>query len=208
MSKREHITQQSNPLLDFLQAHNCIFYSPLTQDDTTDWISGNSMVKYNANSAMWDSANNIWKFQYVSGQPYNANQYYAKWDLKETILQSSINFTSIAQLRAYSVSNVNACYDILPNRGGLSMYGTINQETQSAQVFYTDSVSHQLQYRNAVKVLDYAYGSILNAANGTTGIRIGCPNQSEAAKTYGMRNFSVYSEMLSLSEINEYFSLI
>ena len=206
--KREHTTQ-SHTLLDFLQEHNCIFYSPLSYDDTTDWISGNAMMKYSTNSAVWDSANNIWKFKKVSGQPTNNSQYYARWNLKETLVQSVMQWTAIAELLAYDQSDLNRCYDTFPTDLGCSMYGTQGQITQSAQQFYNyNSTSWQDQYRDGIRELNYNYGRIYNLFNGCTGIRIGCPDNAAVSKTYGMRNFAIFPEPFTLSEINEYFNLI
>lgn len=206
--KREHITQ-SDPLMDFLRAHNCIFYSPLSQTDTTDWISGNAMTPYSANSVVWDSARQMWKFQHVSGQPYNASQYYAKWDLKETLIQTAAQWSAVSQFYAYNLNGVNINYDALPTRLGLSMNGTIYSETESAQVFASDNVSTvQTLWKNGVSVFNYNYGSIINAFNNTTGVRIGCPHNSGSAKTYGMRNFAIFPQGMTITEINQYFALI
>lgn len=208
MAKREHHIK-TNALLDFLQAHNCIFYSPLSQTDTTDWISGNAMTPYSANSVVWDSANQIWKFQKVSGQPTNSSQYYARWNLKETLVQSVMQWTAIAELFAYNQSDLNICYDTFPTDWGLSMFGTQGQITQSAQLLYNyNSTSWQDQYRDGVRELNYNYGRIYNLFNGCTGIRIGCPSSAAASKTYGMRNFAVFAKQLTPAEMTEYFSLI
>lgn len=208
--KREHQTTTSNPLMDFLQAHNAIFYSPLSQTDTTDWISGNAMTPYSANSVVWDSANQIWKFQHVSGQPYNLNQFYAKWDLKETLVQSYIQWTAIAQLYAYdSPTGTNYCYDIFPTAIGCQLFGTLGSETQSAATFYLyNGTSWQDQYKDGIRLVNYNYNNVYNFFNGTNGIRIGRPYIADRAKTYGMRNFAVFALGLTLTEINQYFALI
>ena len=181
----------------------------MSQNDTTDWISGNSMVLYSSNSAVWDSANDILKFQKVSGQPTNNSQYYARWNLKETLVQSVMQWTAIAELLAYDQSDLNLCYDTFPTAWGLSMFGTQGQITQSAQLFYNyNSTSWQDQYRGGIKVAYNNYGRIYNLFNGCTGIRIGCPSNASASKTYGMRNFAVFAKQLTPAEITEYFNLI
>lgn len=206
--KREHEIQ-TNKLQDFLQAHNCIFYSPLSYDDTSDWISGNAMTLYSSNSAVWDSGNGIWKFQKVSGQPTNNSQYYARWNLKETLVQSVMQWTAIAELLAYDQSDLNRCYDTFPTDWGCNMFGTQGQITQSAQLLYNyNSTSWQDQYRDGIRELNYNYGRIYNLFNGCTGIRVGCPDNAEASKTYGMRNFAVFAKQLTPAEMTEYFNLI
>lgn len=206
---RREYNIQSNSLLDFLQAHDCIFFSPLSQNDTSDWISGNAMTLYSSNSAVWDAVNGIWKFQKVSGQPMNNSQYYARWNLKETLVQSVMQWTAIAELLAYDQSDINRCYDTFPTDWGCSMFGTQGQITQSAQLFYDyNSTSWQDQYRDGIRELNYNYGRIYNLFNGCTGIRIGCPTNSSTAKTYGMRNFAVFAKQLTPAEMTEYFNLI
>jgi hypothetical protein len=207
--KREH-TIQIDRLTKFLQQHNCIFYSPLSQDDTTDWISGNAMVKRLNDSAVWDSTNNMWKFQYVSGQSYNANEYYVKWDLNNTIVQSQMNLTAIAQ--TYSDTTTDCFYDFLPTRIGLSLatYSTTTgNESESVQVFATvNNISRQKVYVDGVMTLDYNYNMPYNFFNGETGFRIGCPINSSRATTFCMRNFALFADALSLDEISEYFNIV
>lgn len=206
--KREHKIQ-TNKLPDFLQTHNCIFYSPLSYDDTSDWISGNAMTLYSLNSAVWDPVNSIWKFQKVAGQPTNNSQYYARWNLKETLVQSVMQWTAIAEMLAYDQSDYNPCYEIFPTAWGFSMFGTQGQITQSAQLFYKyNSTSWQDQYRDGIRELNYNYGRIYNFTNGCTGIRVGRPTNSTTSKAYGMRNFAVFAKQLTPAEMNEYFNLI
>lgn len=212
MSRREHITSQSHTLLDFLQEHNCIFYSPLSYEDTTDWISGNAMMKYSANSVVWDSANQIWKFQHVSGQPYNNTQYAARWTLGIPIPSGTPwNICCVMELYAYYTSDSNACYDLLPTRQGFGVYGTLNQLTQSAQVFaVSGSSTDQYRYRNGAQVFTYHYSTVL-AMPYEDMIRIGqfaFNNYAEMLGPYGVRNMAFFLQSFTLSEINEYFNLI
>lgn len=206
--RREH-SKEEDRLIKFLQEHNCIFYSPLSQNGTSDWISGNAMTLYSSNSAVWDAVNGIWKFQKVSGQPTNNSQYYARWTLKETLVQSVMQWTAIAELLAYDQSDTNRCYDTFPTDLGCNMYGTQGQITQSAQLLYTyNNTSWQDQYRDGIMEFNYNYGRIYNLFNGCTGIRVGCPDNAAASKTYGMRNFAVFAKQLTPAEMNEYFNLI
>lgn len=207
--KEVKVWRINTPLTNFLKAHNCIFYSPLSQNDTSDWVSGNAMTLYSSNSAVWDSANNILKFQKVSGQPMNNSQYYARWNLKETLVQSVMQWTAVAEMLAYDQSDTNLCYDTFPTPWGTSMFGTQGHITQSAQLLYTyDSTSWQYQYRDGIMVGSNNYGRIYNMFNGCTGIRIGCPTNATTAKTYGMRNFAIFAKQLTPAEITEYFNLI
>lgn len=207
--RREH-NIQSNPLLDFLQAHDCIFFSPLSQNDTSDWISGNAMTLYSSNSAVWDAVNGIWKFQHVSGQPYNNSMYAARWQCQIPSI-SPAEFTGIAELYAYNVSDANSCYDVLPTRQGLSLYGTQGTLTQSAQVLGTENNrTVQRQYRDGIVVFSYNYSAIVSVP-AITHIRIGTfynNYQAQVQGPYGLRNFAFFLKELTLSEINEYFNMI
>lgn len=210
MSRRHNKPAAGDPLLTFLAAHNCELYSPLSQTDTTDWISGNQIEVYAQNSMVWDSTNNIWKFQHVNGQPYNNDQYAAKWQLKTARPAQRTILTCCAELLAYNVGDINSCYDVLPTRAGLGLYGTKNVITDSAQLFAPNgSGVTQIQYRNGTNVFTYLYGSANIPA--ATYIRIATfHNSSQSAVTgpYGLRNFAFFSDPLTLDEINEYFSLI
>ena len=144
----------------FLAAHNCELYSPLSQTDTTDWISGNQIEVYAQDSMVWDSTNNIWKFQHVNGQPWNNNMYAAKWQLKNARAAQRTIQTCCAEFLAYNVGDINSCYDVLPTRAGLGLYGTKNVITDSAQLFAPNgSGVIQYQYRNGTQVFTYTYGS-------------------------------------------------
>lgn len=198
----------------FFAAHNCVLYSPLSQDDTSDWISGNQIETYAADSMVWDSANGVWKFQHVSGQPYNNDQYAAKWQLANQIPKSRSNVTCCAELYAYNTSDNNVCYDFLPTRCGLGLYGTKNALTESAQVFESPqgTYTNQYQYRNGTQVFYYNYPSGAYTPSATeTHFRIATFHNSYQAPVvgpFGIRNIAFFLQPLSISEINEYFSLI
>lgn len=205
-----HHCPPPNPFLSFLKRNDCILYSPLSQTDTTDWISGNQIVPYGNGSMTWDSARNIWKFQRLSNQPYGANQYYAKWTLKNSFGGGDALFTCCAEFYAYYTSDVNCAWDWLPTRGGQSWYGTYNQLTQSAQVLdILNQNSIQYQYRNSVCVLTYPY-NVVHQFYYTDGVRIGCPNSSGSVYRgpFGVRNIAVFLKPFSLNDINEYFALL
>lgn len=213
--KREHIIQStSNPLIDFLQAHGCSFYSPLSANDTTDWISGNAMQKYANDSVVWDSNLNMWMFTYVSGQPNANNGYYAKWNLGSPISSGSIqHFCAIVEVYSYDsptyTPNTILNYDLLPNRMGLAMYANQNMLSQCCQTLDSSgTVTKQYQYTNGVQNLTYTYTS-KNTMQYEDAIRIGVPNSNVARKRFAMRNFAFFfGNILTKSEIDEYFTLI
>lgn len=208
--RRDYKSEKYNHLVEWLANHNCVLYSPLTHEDTSDWISGNAIETYSSNSMVWDDANGIWKFQHVSGQPYNNNQYAARW---ECPIPSTypIEFTGIAEFYAYNVSDTNVCYDVLPTRQGLSLWGTQGTLTQSAQVIAVENnITVQRQYRDDIIVFSYNYSTI-NSFPTVTHIRIGVFNNSYQAAVqgpYGMRNFAFFLKALTLSEINDFFNII
>lgn len=213
--RREQMASQSNPLLAWLESKNCVLYSPLSQNDTTDWISGNQIIPYGEGSMLWDNNHQMWKFSKLSNQPYGDSQYFAYWNLKEPIPQQNMEFTCIAELYidSYTPDSYN-CYDFLPTRVGLSLYGTRYSLTQSSQVFAIENNrSMQRQYHNGSTVLTYTYNNILQIPY-ADGIRIGdpmnrTPNETlRSAGPYWLRNLAFFLQDLSLSEINEYFNLI
>lgn len=213
--KREHLISKSNPLVDFLEEHNCIFYSPLTQTDTTDWISGNAMVKYANDSAVWDSSLNMWKFTYVNGQPYSDEQFYAKWTLNTPIPQGTdLNFTVISELYQYdtpvwSSVNTSPVYTFYPFRFGMSLSGRQGMMNLSAhQMETTNSGVYQKFFVNGVEIYNaYAYNTSTKFELFNE-IGIGNMRGSNMRKMYGMRNFAAFLQVFSLEEINEYFSLL
>lgn len=212
--KREH-NIQSNPLLEWLQSKNCMLYSPLSQNDTTDWISGNQIIPYGEGSMIWDSNRQMWKFSKLASQPYGDTQYFAYWNLKESIPQQNELTTCIAELYVDSYTpDVYNCYDLLPTRIGLSLYGTRYALTHSAQTFSIENNrSIQRQYRNGSTVFTYTYNQILQLPYSDR-IRIGNPmnrTTSEIQRTsgpYWLRNFAYFLQVLSPAEITEYFNLI
>lgn len=214
MRREDFTTKKSNPLWDFLQAHNCSFYSPLSQDDTSDWISGNPMQQYASGSVLWDGNINMWKFTYVSGQPNDASQYYAKWTLHTpTPNGASRHFTALAELYPYSngayTADQHNNYDLLPTRAALSMLGNVGQVNNSGQVWETlNSVTKMYMYKNGTYNLNYNYGSDIVCPTSSE-IRIGCNVNSQLRKQYAMRNFAFFfGTVLEKTEIDEYFNLI
>lgn len=211
--KREHAI--SNPLVDFLEAHNCLFYSPLSHDDTTDWISGNAMVKYANDSAVWDSNLNMWKFKYVNGQPISNVSYYAKWSLKEAIQNGTLKeFTAIAEYYPYDQATwqsvlTDSVYDFLPNNYGMSFSGITGQLNESVHIWITENNStHQKFYRNGEIIYDVNYGS-LQYFNYEYTVCIGNPRESRLKHSFGVRNFAIFaSPYLNVDEINEYFNIL
>ena len=207
--RREH-TKEEDRLIKFLREHNCIFYSPLSQDDTSDWISGNAMVKYANDSVVWDNNVGMYKFKLASGQSYGTNQYYAKWNLIDTIVQSQANFTGVSL--TYSDTTQDCFYDFFPTRLGLSLTSystTTGDKSESAQMFSTvNNITHQKVYIDGVEALDYNYNSAYNFFNGSTGVRIGCPINIRYETTYCMQHFALFTQALSLDEINEYFNIV
>lgn len=207
--RREH-SKEEDKLIKFLREHNCIFYSPLSQNDTSDWISGNAMVKYANDSAVWDNNVGMYKFKLASGQSYGTNQYYAKWNLIDTIVQSQMNITVVSL--TYSDTTQDCFYDFFPTRIGISLttYSTTTgDKSESSQEFTTvNNISHQKVFVDGVETLDYNYNRAYNFFNGSTGVRIGCPSNSSYATTYCMQHFALFTQALSLGEINEYFNIV
>lgn len=180
------------------------------QGDTTDWISGNVMVKYANDSVVWDNTVGMYKFKLASGQSYGTNQYYAKWNLIDTIVQSQANFTVVSL--TYSDTTQDCFYDFFPTRFGLSLPShsiTTDDKSESVQMFSTvNNITHQKVYVNGVEELDYNYNRAYNFFNGSTGVRIGCPINIRYATTYCMQHFALFAQALSLDEINEYFNIV
>ena len=212
--RREHSIEEDK-LIKFLQEHNCIFYSPLSQDDTTDWISDNEMVKYANGSAVWDSNLNMWKFKYVNGQPISNMSYYVKWSLKEAIQTNTLKeFTAIVEYYPYDSATwqsvlTDSVYDFLPYNNGMSFSGITGQLNNSAHIWTTENNStHQKFYRNGEIIYDANYGS-LQYFNYEDTVCIGNPRENRLTHSFGLRNFAVFgAPYLTISEINEYFNIV
>ncbi len=199
--KREHAI--SNPLVDFLEAHNCLFYSPLSHDDTTDWISGNNIEFTNSVNKQWDNDNLIWKLSKISNNP----AYYARCELF-TPIQASIplEITGVGEFISYTQSDANPnVWDFTPNMYGFALSGTKDVITQSAQTFpIINGSSWQYVYRNGEQIGNLNYNSILYTRYNAH-IMFGWVNRNF---TFGLRNFACFLSALSLNEINEYFNII
>lgn len=211
--RKEHTSAKpADPLMEWLMAHDCLLYLPLSQNDTSDRISGNPMQKYAADSAAWDDSTGMWKFTYVSAQPTGASSYYALWNLKEVVEPQPLTLTCLAEYHAYSDNNAdnasNTVWDLYPARSGFSLYGTRNATSLSAQVFAVENgVSVQRQYRNGAEVMNYPYTRVLQFSR-TTGFRVGVTQYASHRMTYGLRNVALLKRGLSLAEADEYFTLI
>ena len=150
----------------------------------------------------------IWRFQYTSGQPYNSSQYYAKWTLQNSYTNINPLYSCCAEF-IMTNSSTGSVYDLLPTRYGLSLDGTNNTLTCSAQVLdIINNKSTQYRYRDGQLVFTYNYNSVSPIS--FNGIRIGCPayNNASYLGPFCIRNIAFFLKALSLNEINEYFSLI
>lgn len=210
--KREHAI--SNPLVDFLQAHNCLFYSPLSHDDTTDWISGNQMMKYANDSVVWDSNLNMWKFTYVTGQSTGRYQYYAKYALATPIpINTRLQYTCLAEYYPYDSATwtsvlTSAVYDFLPLNYGMSLSGVTGQINQSAHVFSNENgQTYQKFYRDGVLVYNNTTNLTVFEDN-ETHVILGNMRENNMKKQYGVRNLALFMDVLTIQEINEYFNIL
>ena len=207
-----HHCPPPTPFLSFLKRNDCILYSPLSQTDTTDWISGNQIIPYGNGSMTWDSARSIWKFQKLSSQSYGTNSWFAKWQLKIPIEQQEISWSCCVELFAYYYTyNYYSAYETLPTRSAMwSLHGTYNQLTQSAHSHGSENNRTIWKgYKNGTQVYTYTYSSIRQLIY-TTDICIGMrPNSdSQFSGPYGIRNIAIFAKTFSLNDINEYFALL
>lgn len=214
--RREH-SKEEDKLIKFLQEHNCIFYSPLSYGDTSDWISGNAMIPFSQNSAVWNSTINMWEFQHTT-QPTGLRGQFVTWNLKEPFSQPAMNFTSVSELYVYQNASdgyrnytINFATTAELNHYALSMYGNIGNVTNSCQLFLTENgITSQKQYVNGVLKFNYNHNQMLTKDDGVS-VSIGWDNrtnQYDRTGPFGMRNFAIFSSTLSLAEINEYFNIV
>lgn len=80
MSRREHITSQS--YIDWLKSLGCVFYAPLTENETRDLISGESPTIDENCTVTWDASQGMYKlYARRVGQNYGALNYRSGLDL-------------------------------------------------------------------------------------------------------------------------------
>lgn len=73
MSKRHHCPSQS--YVDWLKSLGCVFYAPLIEGDTRDYISGQDITIIR--SVTWNLSENAYYFQFTSTSQYGS---IAEWN--------------------------------------------------------------------------------------------------------------------------------
>lgn len=69
MPRREHNIEES--YIDWLKSLGCVFYSPLTETETRDLISGSQMQQGNNGTVTWDASKGAWYFQDLYSSRYD-----------------------------------------------------------------------------------------------------------------------------------------
>lgn len=96
--RREHYKSQS--YIDWLKSLGCVFYAPLIQGDTKDYISGQPMTIIDG-TVSWDNGESAYKFY----GPTSLNSYIANWQGLDMNLD--INNLAISYLFEVKGNNSN-----------------------------------------------------------------------------------------------------
>jgi len=203
--KREHTTSQS--YIDWLRSMGCVFYAPLIQGDTRDYISGQDIVISNG-TVTWDNSENAYKFY----GPYALNSYIASW--RNLDMDLNINNLAYSMLCEVKGNNSNIVPICLGGRNNVTMNlatGYINTWFKLAtslpnvsprtQWWYTDG-NISTSFPNG-----YNRGNNPIVAPSAAKYSVECNSSGNYSsglnRTYYMRNAYIFNRALSQDEIKQ-----
>ena len=205
MSRREHITSQS--YIDWLKSLGCVFYAPLIQGDTRDYISGQDIVISNG-TVTWDNSENAYKFY----GPAALNSYIASW--RNLDMDLNINNLTLSYLFEVKGNNSN----IVPICLGGRNFCTTSLSTGSIGIWfkYATTVSNitprtQWWYTNGNVSSSFPNGYnrgsnpivVSSAAKSSVECNSSGSYSSIINRTYYMRNAYIFNRALSQNEIKQ-----
>ena len=207
MAKREHITSQS--YIDWLKSLGCVFYAPLIQGDTRDYISGQDLVVSNG-TVTWAISENAYQFY----GPYSLNNFIASW--KNLNLDIDINnFSSswMCEVKGNNSNIVPICFGGRNFAQAIST-GYINQWFKWATTIpASDGVTPRYQYWYTNGNYSSSFPSGYNRGTSPTvlgsaaKLSVECnPSGTYSSiinRTYYMRSVYIFNRQLSRDEIKE-----
>ena len=213
MPIREHNTEQS--YVDWLKSLGCVFYAPLTENESHDLISGSQMQQGNNGTVTWDANAQAWFFQDLYANVYDVVASWQNLSLPFDI--TNIGFTLLYELNIYQ-NGVDSGYmgAMLPIvLGGRTLalnarYATsqLNTWYKVAQVFpkYEGVSRYSYIYSDGNVVRSDNRGTTRYTGNSLTNTRVDSNyrnSQFYRNAKYYMRNAMIFDANLTQAQIRE-----
>lgn len=213
--RREHIVK-SEDYIEWLKSFGCVFYAPLTENDSSDNISGQPMTVGNNGTVTWDSNENAWYFQDLYS---GTNDVVASWQgLNLPFDLSNIGFSICYELKLIEDGFGGGSYigKLIPLvLGGRTvalnaryLVNNTNEWTKCAVVFpkYEGTSRYSYLYCNGSVTHSDNRGTTQYTGNSLTNTRIDSNyrnrNMYSGAKYY-MRNAMLFNANLTQAQIRE-----
>lgn len=212
--RREHTASQS--YIDWLKSMGCVFYAPLTENETRDLISGSQMQQGNNGTVTWDANEQAWFFQDLHANVYDVVASWQNLSLPFDI--TNIGFTLLYELNIYQNgydSGGYMGYMIPIVLGGRTVainaqYATSQLHTwyKVAQVFpkYEGVSRYSYSYSNGNVVQSVNRGTTRYAGNSLTNTRVDSNYRNSQAyrnAKYYMHNAMVFDAALTQAQIKQ-----
>lgn len=213
--RREHKITES--YVDWLKSLGCVFYSPLTEFETRDLISGQPMQQGNNGSVTWDPNEQAWYFQDLYQNTFDV---IASWQG----LNLPFDTTNIGFSLCYEIKLVQNGYNQWSSALGMclplilggrtagfnaqNMVTSLNVWTKCAVVFpkYEGVSRYSYLYKNGDEIHSDNRGNTIFTGNSLTNTRIDSNHRNSTAYSnakYYMRNAMFFDVNLSQAQIRE-----
>lgn len=215
MSKREHTISQS--YIDWLKSLGCVFYAPLTENETRDLISGSQIQQGNNGTVTWDANEQAWYFQDLYSNVYDV---VASWQN----LSLPFDITNIGYSMCCEIKLVQNGYNQWSNALGMMLplilggrtvgfnaqyvITSLNVFTKFAAVFpkYEGVSRYSYLYKNGNVVHSDNRGDTIFTGNSLTNTRIDSNHRNSTVYSnakYYMRNAMFFDANLTQTQIRE-----
>lgn len=207
MPKREQT--KSDSYIDWLKSMGCVFYAPLSQGDTRDYISGQDLVVSNG-TVTWSVNENAYQFY----GPYSLNNFIASWqNLNLDIDTNNFAGSWMYEVKGNNVNIVPICFGGRNFAQNIST-GYINQWFKWATTIpASDGVTPRYQYWYTDGNYSSLYPSGFNRGTSPTvlgsaaKLSVECNPSGSVSyilnRTYYMRNIMVFNRQLSQNEVKQ-----
>ena len=210
--KREHKTTES--YVNWLKSLGCVFYAPLTEGDTRDYISGQDMTIIQ--NVTWNSSNNSYYFQFTNTSQIGSIAEWNGLNMPLDISNTSYGYLCEIKITNWYNQQCGACPLILYGRPSASNTKyTVPQLNVWYKVGYMypptipNVTKYDKWYRDGTMTYQVNRGSTTMTVpqSATTGIWTNnVPSSSFRPYTYAkfyMRNAMVFDRELTLSKIRK-----
>lgn len=214
--KREHNTEQS--YIDWLKSMGCVFYAPLTENETRDLISGSQMQQGNNGTITWDTNEQAWYFEDLNASTYDVVASWQNLSLPFDI--TNIGFSLCYEINIYKNGKGYGSSDymgsILPIvLGGRTV--AINAQYATSQLHIWYKVAQVFPKYEGMSRYSYIYsdGNVVHSdnrgttrytGNSLTNTRVDSNYRNSTNYSnckYYMRNTMIFNAALTQTQIRE-----